>query len=79
MEELGPVCEKFDVWLHVDAAYAGSAFICPEYRHYLKGVEYTSSFCFNPHKWLLTNFDYLLEILDWFQEFNRTKPKKFSR
>lgn len=39
LNELGPVCKKFDVWLHVDAAYAGSAFICPEYRHYLHGSE----------------------------------------
>ncbi|VDK32240.1 unnamed protein product [Taenia asiatica] len=57
LEEIGPVCEKHGLWLHVDAAYAGSAFICPELRHYLRGVEYTSSFAFNPHKWLLTNFD----------------------
>ncbi|KAM3179336.1 hypothetical protein ACTXT7_000814 [Hymenolepis weldensis] len=57
LDEIGPVCKKFDVWLHVDAAYAGSAFICPENRHYLRGIEFTSSFAFNPHKWLLTNFD----------------------
>uniref|UniRef100_A0A5K3F3A3 Aromatic-L-amino-acid decarboxylase n=1 Tax=Mesocestoides corti TaxID=53468 RepID=A0A5K3F3A3_MESCO len=57
LDEIGPVCEKFDIWLHVDAAYAGSAFICPEFRPYLKGVEYVTSFAFNPHKWLLTNFD----------------------
>ncbi|KAM7533095.1 hypothetical protein Aperf_G00000126003 [Anoplocephala perfoliata] len=57
LDEIGPVCEKYNVWLHVDAAYAGSAFICPEMRHHLRGVEHTSSFAFNPHKWLLTNFD----------------------
>ncbi|VDL59240.1 unnamed protein product [Hymenolepis diminuta] len=57
LNELGPVCKKFDVWLHVDADYAGSAFICPEYRHYLHGSEFTSSFAFNPRKWPLTNFD----------------------
>lgn len=32
LDEIGPVCNKYDVWLHVDAAYAGSAFICPEFR-----------------------------------------------
>ena len=46
-----------NLWLHIDAAYAGSAFICPEYRHFLDGVEYSDSFNFNPHKWLLINFD----------------------
>ncbi|XP_023603288.1 aromatic-L-amino-acid decarboxylase [Myotis lucifugus] len=46
-----------DLWLHVDAAYAGSAFICPEFRHLLDGVEFADSFNFNPHKWLLVNFD----------------------
>lgn len=45
------------MWLHVDAAYAGSAFICPEFRHLLNGVEFADSFNFNPHKWLLVNFD----------------------
>ena len=44
-------------WLHVDAAHAGSLLICPEFRHFSKGVEHADSFCFNPHKWLLTNFD----------------------
>ncbi|KAG8229721.1 hypothetical protein J437_LFUL007896 [Ladona fulva] len=57
LEELGPVCIKNNLWLHVDAAYAGAAFICPEYRHHMNGVEYADSFNFNPHKWLLVNFD----------------------
>jgi aromatic-L-amino-acid decarboxylase len=43
--------------LHIDAAYAGSAFICPEFRPLLDGVEHADSFNFNPHKWLLVNFD----------------------
>lgn len=45
------------MWLHVDAAYAGAAFICPEFRDHLKGIEAAQSFDFNPHKWLLVNFD----------------------
>lgn len=57
LDELGPVCNKEDVWLHVDAAYAGSAFICPEFRHLMAGVECADSFNFNPHKWMLVNFD----------------------
>ncbi len=44
-------------WLHVDAAYAGCAMICPEFAALALGLERADSFCFNPHKWLLTNFD----------------------
>lgn len=57
LDELGPVANKHDVWVHVDAAYAGSAFICPEFRPLMKGVEHAESFNFNPHKWLMVNFD----------------------
>ncbi|XP_008322125.1 aromatic-L-amino-acid decarboxylase [Cynoglossus semilaevis] len=55
--ELGPICNDENMWMHVDAAYAGSAFVCPEFRHLLNGIEYANSFDFNPHKWLLVNFD----------------------
>ncbi|XP_072910441.1 aromatic-L-amino-acid decarboxylase isoform X2 [Hemitrygon akajei] len=55
--ELGPICNSENIWLHIDAAYAGSAFICPEFRPLLNGVEFANSFNFNPHKWLLVNFD----------------------
>ncbi|MBL9032064.1 MAG: aspartate aminotransferase family protein [Phycisphaerae bacterium] len=44
-------------WLHVDAAHAGAACVCEEHRWMLRGVEMADSICFNPHKWLLTNFD----------------------
>jgi len=44
-------------WLHVDAAWAGSAAVCEEHRHLLSGLEGADSYTFNPHKWLLTNFD----------------------
>lgn len=57
ISELGDICNEHDIWLHVDAAYAGSAAICPEYRHLINGVEKADSFNFNPHKWLLVNFD----------------------
>lgn len=57
LDECGPVGNKYDVWIHVDAAYAGSAFICPEYRHFMQGMETADSFNFNPHKWMLVNFD----------------------
>ncbi|PYS64405.1 MAG: amino acid decarboxylase [Acidobacteria bacterium] len=51
------VCEKHAMWLHVDAAYAGSAAIVPELRHILDGCERADSLVLNPHKWLFTPFD----------------------
>lgn len=54
---LGLVAKRFGVWLHIDAAYAGSACICPEYQHFLDGVELANSISMNPHKWFLTNMD----------------------
>lgn len=45
------------IWLHVDAAWAGSALVCPEHRAMAAGLERADSLCINPHKWLLTNFD----------------------
>ena len=57
LNEIGKICDEFGVWLHVDAAMAGSASICPEYQFIHDGIEYADSYCFNPHKFLLTNFD----------------------
>jgi len=57
LKAIGPICQEFGVWLHIDAAYAGSAFICPEFRPWLDGIEYADSYNFNAHKWLLTSFD----------------------
>ncbi|PWA79740.1 tyrosine decarboxylase 3 [Artemisia annua] len=57
LEDLCEVAKRFNMWVHVDAAYAGSACICPEFRHFLDGVEGTNSFSFNPHKWFLTSLD----------------------
>lgn len=55
---IGEVCREHGVWLHVDAAYAGVAAVCPELRWLNEGVaEHADSYCTNPHKWLLTNFD----------------------
>ncbi|MCP4157160.1 MAG: aspartate aminotransferase family protein, partial [bacterium] len=45
------------IWLHVDAAYAGTALVLPEKRTLIKGIERADSFVFNPHKWMFTNFD----------------------
>jgi aromatic-L-amino-acid decarboxylase len=54
---IGEVCRREGLWLHVDSAYAGVAAICSEYRFVNAGLEMADSYCFNPHKWLLTNFD----------------------
>jgi aromatic-L-amino-acid/L-tryptophan decarboxylase len=51
------VAKLFDAWVHVDAAYAGSACICPEFRHHLAGVERVDSISMSPHKWLMTCLD----------------------
>jgi aromatic-L-amino-acid decarboxylase len=45
------------MWHHVDAAYAGTAMLCPEFRHLQDGVDLVDSYTFNPHKWMFTNFD----------------------
>lgn len=57
LAEIAAICSRHDIWLHVDAAYAGSALILPEYRWMVNGLEYADSMVFNPHKWLFTNFD----------------------
>jgi aromatic-L-amino-acid decarboxylase len=57
LKEIAAVARKHDLWLHVDAALAGSALIMPEYRQMIEGVEDADTFVFNPHKWLFTNFD----------------------
>jgi aromatic-L-amino-acid decarboxylase len=51
------ICRKHKLWLHVDAAFAGSALVLPEFRWMIEGIEGADSFVFNPHKWLFTNFD----------------------
>ncbi len=57
IREIGEICIKEGIWLHVDAAMSGTAALCPEYRYILDGLELADSFCFNPHKWMFTNFD----------------------
>ncbi|KAK7178110.1 Aromatic-L-amino-acid decarboxylase [Paraphaeosphaeria sporulosa] len=58
LEGIAEVARDYpDLWIHVDAAYAGSALICPEYQHLCPPIASFDSFNFNLHKWLLTNFD----------------------
>src|SRR6185503_6323948 len=55
--DIGRIARRHGLWLHVDAAMAGAACVCREHRRFLDGIELADSLCFNPHKWLLTNFD----------------------
>ena len=57
LEPIGAICRRHGIWLHVDAAWAGSALVAPEHRWMIAGVEQADSLVVNPHKWLLTNFD----------------------
>ncbi|MDR7447177.1 MAG: pyridoxal-dependent decarboxylase, partial [Armatimonadota bacterium] len=57
VDEIAAVCERYGVWLHVDAAYGGAAAILPEMRWVLRGCERADSFLVNPHKWLFTPID----------------------
>jgi aromatic-L-amino-acid decarboxylase len=57
LKEIATLCKARGIWLHVDAAYAGTALLLPEYRWMSEGMELADSFVFNPHKWMFTNFD----------------------
>jgi aromatic-L-amino-acid/L-tryptophan decarboxylase len=57
LAEIGAICKEHNIWLHVDAAMAGTAALCPEFRWIHKGLELADSYCFDAHKWMLTNFD----------------------
>ena len=57
LKAIGQLCKEYEIFLHVDAAWAGSALILPEERWMAEGIEMADSIVFNPHKWLLTNFD----------------------
>jgi aromatic-L-amino-acid decarboxylase len=54
---IAEVCRRHGAWLHVDAAMAGAAAVCPELRFVNDGLDLVDSYCFNPHKWMLVNFD----------------------
>ena len=57
LREIGMIAQRENIWLHVDAAYAGSAAIVPEFRDLWRGIERADSIVINPHKWLFTQFD----------------------
>lgn len=55
--EIGRIAREHGLWLHVDAAMCGTAALCPEFRYLQEGLDLADSYCFNPHKWMFTNFD----------------------
>lgn len=57
LKEIGLISKKYNLWLHVDAAWAGTTLLLPEMRHMTEGIENVDSLVFNPHKWMFTNFD----------------------
>ena len=57
LRPIGKICDHHGLWLHVDAAMAGTAAMLPDMRYILDGIEFADSFVFNPHKWMFTNFD----------------------
>ena len=57
INEIALIAKKYKIWHHVDAAYAGSALFLDKYKKDIKNIKYADSFVFNPHKWMLTNFD----------------------
>ncbi|WP_419920264.1 pyridoxal-dependent decarboxylase [Candidatus Poriferisodalis sp.] len=57
VDEIAQVASPAGLWHHVDAAYAGTAMICEEFRHHQRGIELVDSYVFNPHKWMMVNFD----------------------
>jgi aromatic-L-amino-acid decarboxylase len=57
LEAIGAICKEHGIWLHVDAAMAGTAALCPELRRIHDGLEHADSYVFDAHKWMFTNFD----------------------
>ena len=72
IDEIVDVAEREGLFLHVDAAWAGSAMICPEFRHFWKGVDRADSVVFNPHKWLGANFDCSVQFIKKPEDLVRT-------
>ncbi len=63
LPEISEICGRYGIWLHVDAALAGTALLLPEMRGLAAGLDKADSFVFNPHKWMFTNFDCSVYLL----------------
>lgn len=57
LPEIGRICRRYGLWMHVDGAMCGTAAVCPEFRWIHEGLEHADSYVFNPHKWMFTGFD----------------------
>ena len=85
LTEISKICQEHNIWLHIDAAYAGTALFLPEYRWMMDGGHAADSFVFNPHKWLFTNFDctayyvkdanHLIKTFEILPEYLKTKTR----
>ncbi|MCK5415425.1 MAG: aspartate aminotransferase family protein, partial [Thermoplasmata archaeon] len=85
LPEIGEICTRQGVWLHVDAAHAGTALLCPEFRWMVEGIEHVDSFVMNPHKWMLTTLptsayfvrdvEALVRTFEIMPEYLRTKDE----
>jgi len=83
VREIARICREHALWLHVDAAMSGTAALCPEFRFTHDGVDLVDSYCFDPHKWMFTNFDcncfyvadrkHLIQTLSVLPEYLRNK------
>jgi aromatic-L-amino-acid decarboxylase len=86
LRPVGEICRREGLWLHVDAAMSGTAALCPEYRFIHDGLDHADSYCFNPHKWMFTNFDCdcfwvaeraaLIDTLSVQPEYLRNRPSQ---
>jgi aromatic-L-amino-acid decarboxylase len=85
LREIGEICTRQGIWLHVDAAHAGTALLCPEFRWMVEGIEHADSFVMNPHKWMLTTLptsayfvrdpEALVRTFEILPEYLRTKAE----
>lgn len=57
IESISKVCQKYDIWLHIDGAYGGAGILAPSVRDLYKGIENADSFIVDPHKWLFAPYD----------------------
>ncbi len=57
IKEIAQIAHKYQIWHHIDAAFAGTALLLPEFQKLIEGHELADSYVFNPHKWMFTNFD----------------------
>ena len=88
INEIALIAKKYKIWHHIDAAYAGSALLINKYQKHINNIYLADSFLFNPHKWMLTNFDCsiyyvknkrnLIKTFEIFPEYLKTKSKKVN-